>query len=120
MRKRNQCLIESQSNFSKCLHFNAYSITYVNFCLAVCVSLIMLLCCIAYSFFFRKRIVLGRPVTNKYHCFVSGPYFASAGDDIKVWDSSNLQIIEHYNFHEGKVKDLSWSSDNNVSRSIQY
>ena len=61
----------------------------------------------------------------KYLCEINGikifpgPYFASAGDDIKIWDSSKLQIVKHYNFHDGKVKDLSWSSDNTVSMSMQ-
>ena len=53
-------------------------------------------------------------------CMMTGPYFASAGDDIKLWDSSKFQIVKQYNFHKGNVKDLAWSSDNSVSLLPKY
>ncbi|XP_076813169.1 uncharacterized protein LOC143459780 isoform X1 [Clavelina lepadiformis] len=42
----------------------------------------------------------------------AGPFFASAGDDIKIWDSLSAEVVKQYNFHKGSVKDLSWSHDN--------
>uniref|UniRef100_H2YEJ0 Uncharacterized protein n=1 Tax=Ciona savignyi TaxID=51511 RepID=H2YEJ0_CIOSA len=44
----------------------------------------------------------------------SGSYFATAGDDIKIWDSTSLQIVKQYNYHKGNVKDLAWNRDNSI------
>nr|CAB3264281.1 protein NEDD1 [Phallusia mammillata] len=40
--------------------------------------------------------------------------FASCGDDIKLWDTKNFQIVKQYNYHKGNVKDISWTSDNSM------
>ncbi|XP_075712883.1 protein NEDD1 isoform X2 [Rhinoderma darwinii] len=41
--------------------------------------------------------------------------FASAGDDIKIWDSSSMTVVEQFNPHSTThpVSSLCWSSNNN-------
>ncbi|XP_078485474.1 protein NEDD1 isoform X2 [Ciona intestinalis] len=44
----------------------------------------------------------------------SGPYFATAGDDVKIWDAQSLQVVKQFNYHKGNVKDIAWSRDNTM------
>uniref|UniRef100_F6TZ23 Uncharacterized protein n=1 Tax=Ciona intestinalis TaxID=7719 RepID=F6TZ23_CIOIN len=44
----------------------------------------------------------------------SGPYFATAGDDIKIWDAQAFQVVKQFNYHKGNVKDIAWSRDNTM------
>ncbi|XP_044533574.1 protein NEDD1 [Gracilinanus agilis] len=41
--------------------------------------------------------------------------FASAGDDIKIWDSSSMSMVEQFNPHSSSlgISSLCWSSNNN-------
>ena len=44
-----------------------------------------------------------------------GQVFASAGNDVKIWDSTDMEVVKQYNYHKSNIKDLSWSKDNSVS-----
>ncbi|NXJ81526.1 NEDD1 protein, partial [Trogon melanurus] len=38
--------------------------------------------------------------------------FASAGDDVKIWDSSSLTVVEQFNPHPPPITSLCWASNN--------
>lgn len=40
--------------------------------------------------------------------------FASAGDDVKIWNGDSMQIIKQYNYHDSNIKDVTWNQDNTV------
>lgn len=42
-----------------------------------------------------------------------GVRFASAGDDVKIWDSSSLTVVEQFNPHASPhlVSSLCWASN---------
>ncbi|XP_007668239.2 protein NEDD1 isoform X1 [Ornithorhynchus anatinus] len=44
-----------------------------------------------------------------------GPRFASSGDDVKIWDSSALTVVERFNPHGSAhgIASLCWSNNNN-------
>ena len=45
----------------------------------------------------------------------SETFIASCGDDVKVWDTSNLKKTHSHRFHDTKVGNICWNQDNNVS-----
>jgi len=47
-------------------------------------------------------------------------YITSCGDDVKVWDTSNLTQTHSHKFHVGKVGNVCWNKDNNVLFSSGY
>lgn len=47
-------------------------------------------------------------------------FIASCGDDVKVWDTSNLKKTHSHRFHDTKVGNICWNQDNNVLFSSSY